>query len=78
VGKGKERMWLLKTESWMREGGFAQQRHEGLLRDEAIIQARPTRLRPILMTTLAMILGMLPTALARGGTSESRTPLGLP
>ena len=52
-----------------------QLRAEGLSRDEAILRASPTRLRPILMTTLAAILGMLPLALALGEGSETQAPL---
>jgi HAE1 family hydrophobic/amphiphilic exporter-1 len=43
---------------------------EGHPVDEALIEAGKERLRPILMTTLAMILGMLPIALAKGAGSE--------
>jgi hydrophobic/amphiphilic exporter-1 (mainly G- bacteria), HAE1 family len=50
-------------------------RARGLSRDQAIIEAGRTRLRPILMTTLAMVLGMLPTALQMGRGSEFRAPL---
>jgi hydrophobic/amphiphilic exporter-1 (mainly G- bacteria), HAE1 family len=50
-------------------------RARGLARNEAIQQAGPTRLRPILMTTLAMIFGMLPTAIGIGRASEQRAPL---
>jgi len=50
-------------------------RARGLERDEAIRQAGPVRLRPILMTTIAMIFGMLPTALKIGRASETRAPL---
>lgn len=52
-----------------------QLREEGMERDEAILRASPTRLRPILMTTLAAILGMLPLALALGEGSETQAPL---
>ena len=43
--------------------------------DTAIKEAGPTRLRPIIMTTLAMISGMLPVALKVGRQSELRAPL---
>lgn len=48
-----------------------------LEKDEAILIAGPTRLRPILMTTLAMIFGMLPIALSDGPGSESRGPMAM-
>ncbi len=43
---------------------------------EAALEAGKTRLRPILMTALAMTLGMLPMALAMGEASEQNAPLG--
>jgi multidrug efflux pump subunit AcrB len=43
---------------------------------EAVIQAGRTRLRPILMTALAMILGMIPMALGLGEAGEQNAPLG--
>lgn len=46
-------------------------------RDAALLKAGPIRLRPILMTTLAMIFGMLPTALGTGAGSESRAPMAV-
>lgn len=49
----------------------------GKSRHEALLEAGPTRLRPILMTTLAMIGGMLPTALALSQGSESRSPMAI-
>ena len=52
-----------------------QLRKRGLTRDEAVLTASPTRLRPILMTTSAAILGMLPLALALGKGSETQAPL---
>jgi hypothetical protein len=39
---------------------------------EALLEAGPVRLRPILMTSAAMVLGMLPTAIGRGEGSELR------
>jgi HAE1 family hydrophobic/amphiphilic exporter-1 len=50
-------------------------RARGMGRAEAVITAGRTRLRPILMTTLAMIFGMLPLALALGAGAEMRAPM---
>ncbi|MBL0195724.1 MAG: efflux RND transporter permease subunit [Myxococcales bacterium] len=44
---------------------------------EAILAAGPERLRPILMTSAAMILGMLPTATSNGEGSEFRSPMAI-
>jgi HAE1 family hydrophobic/amphiphilic exporter-1 len=51
-------------------------REQGLDRNSALLQAAKVRLRPILMTTLAMIFGMLPLALALSEGSEQRAPMG--
>ncbi len=50
-------------------------RRRGMDRRTALITAGRTRLRPILMTTLAMIFGMLPLALALGQGAEMRAPM---
>jgi HAE1 family hydrophobic/amphiphilic exporter-1 len=50
-------------------------RADGMKRSEALIKAGRRRLRPILMTTLAMIFGMLPLALALGQGAEVRAPM---
>ena len=47
-----------------------------LTREEALLHAARVRLRPILMTTLAMIFGMLPLAFAMSEGSEQRAPMG--
>jgi HAE1 family hydrophobic/amphiphilic exporter-1 len=52
------------------------QRGRGHTREEAILIAGPTRLRPILMTTFAMIFGMVPVAFAVSEGSEFRSPMG--
>jgi hydrophobe/amphiphile efflux-1 (HAE1) family protein len=44
---------------------------------QAILEAGPERLRPILMTSAAMILGMLPTATSNGDGSEFRAPMAI-
>jgi HAE1 family hydrophobic/amphiphilic exporter-1 len=55
---------------------FANQaRAKGASRRDALIDAGELRLRPIVMTTLAMIFGMIPTALALGEGSEFRAPM---
>jgi HAE1 family hydrophobic/amphiphilic exporter-1 len=51
------------------------QRRDGKPRTEAIIEAARTRLRPVLMTTLAMIFGMLPLAFEWGAGAEFRAPM---
>jgi HAE1 family hydrophobic/amphiphilic exporter-1 len=50
-------------------------RNRGLDRKSALIEAGRTRLRPIIMTTMAMIFGMLPLALALGPGAEMRAPM---
>jgi HAE1 family hydrophobic/amphiphilic exporter-1 len=52
-----------------------QERTRGVSRTEAILKAGPTRLRPILMTTLATVFGMLPLALGLGPGAEFRSPM---
>jgi multidrug efflux pump len=54
-----------------------QKRDEGLSKIEAVLEASRLRLRPILMTSLAMALGSLPIALSLGAASTSRQPLGI-
>jgi multidrug efflux pump subunit AcrB len=54
-----------------------QLRRDGLERSEAILKAGPIRLRPIMMTTAATILGMLPIALGLGAGSELRSPMAV-
>ena len=51
-------------------------RDAGMERTAALLHAAQVRLRPILMTTLAMIFGMLPLALALTEGSEQRAPMG--
>ncbi|NBO70000.1 MAG: efflux RND transporter permease subunit [Bacteroidetes bacterium] len=56
---------------------FAHQREKELSAIDAVIDAATSRFRPILMTSLATILGVLPIALAIGGGSESRISMGI-
>jgi multidrug efflux pump len=57
---------------------FANQlRERGLPLVEAVLQASKTRFRPILMTALATMVGILPIALGRGAGGDSRAPLGI-
>jgi hydrophobic/amphiphilic exporter-1 (mainly G- bacteria), HAE1 family len=51
-------------------------RAEGATREQALLDAAKVRLRPILMTTLAMVFGMVPLALALTEGSEQRAPMG--
>jgi len=52
-----------------------QKRKEGISRNNALVEAGLVRLRPILMTTLAMIFGMIPLATATGAGTEMRAPM---
>jgi len=57
---------------------FANQRMEhGLSKYEAVVEAATSRLRPILMTSLAVVLGSVPIAFALGAGSKSRVSLGI-
>jgi CzcA family heavy metal efflux pump len=56
---------------------FARQRlHDGLPPLSAALEAGATRLRPVLMTALAMVIGMIPMAIGLGDGSEQNAPLG--
>lgn len=56
---------------------FANQaRREGMERGAALLEAARVRLRPILMTTLAMVFGMVPLAFGLGEGAEQRAPMG--
>jgi outer membrane protein TolC len=50
---------------------------DGMSVTDAILKAGPIRLRPILMTTIAMILGMLPSAMGNGEGSDFRAPISI-
>jgi hydrophobic/amphiphilic exporter-1 (mainly G- bacteria), HAE1 family len=50
-------------------------RERGMERSQALLEAASVRLRPILMTTLAMVFGMIPLALGIGEGSEQRAPM---
>lgn len=56
---------------------LAAQRNEGLTPQQAIYQAALMRFRPILMTTLAALVGAIPLMLASGAGAELRQPLGI-
>jgi HAE1 family hydrophobic/amphiphilic exporter-1 len=53
------------------------QRNQGKAPEDAIFQACLTRFRPIMMTTMAALMGSLPIALALGAGGQARQPLGL-
>jgi multidrug efflux pump len=66
-----------KNAIMMIDFALAAERRDGLDSREAIFQASLMRLRPILMTTSAAMLGALPLALSFGEGSEIRQPLGI-
>ena len=66
----KNAILLIDFAKWARE-------QQGLPLREALIEAGAIRLRPILMTTFALIAGMIPVALGRGEGAQFRAPLGV-
>ena len=52
-------------------------RRRGMSRYEALLEAGPTRLRPIMMTTITLVFAMIPLALKLGDGSESRSPMAI-
>jgi multidrug efflux pump len=54
-----------------------QNQRKGMKKTEAVIYSATQRLRPILMTSLAMSLGALPLAVSLGASATSRIPLGV-
>lgn len=70
-------MGIVKKNSILLVDFTNQRRDEGLPVRQALMQACPTRLRPILMTSFATIAGALPAALAFGPGAESRRPMAI-
>jgi HAE1 family hydrophobic/amphiphilic exporter-1 len=66
----KNAILLIDFAKWARE-------RDGVSLRDALIEAGAIRLRPILMTTFALIAGMLPVALGTGEGSQFRAPLGI-
>lgn len=66
-----------KNAIMMIDFALAAQRNEGLSPQEAIFKGCLIRFRPIMMTTMAALMGTLPIALAIGGGADSRRPLGV-
>jgi HAE1 family hydrophobic/amphiphilic exporter-1 len=66
----KNAILLIDFAKWARE-------EQGMPLREALIEAGAIRLRPILMTTFALIAGMVPVALGRGEGAQFRAPLGI-
>ena len=66
----KNAILLIDFAKWARE-------RKGMALREALIEAGAIRLRPILMTTFALIAGMIPVALGRGEGAQFRQPLGV-
>jgi HAE1 family hydrophobic/amphiphilic exporter-1 len=52
-------------------------RRRGLGLREAVLEAGPTRMRPVLMTAVSTVFGMLPVALSTGDGAEWRNPMGI-
>lgn len=66
-----------KNAIMMIDFALEKQRHEGAQPRDAIFEACQVRFRPIMMTTLAALVGTLPIAIGLGAGAEVRQPLGL-
>ena len=66
-----------KNSIMMVDFAIERQRQKQVAPQEAIVEACLIRFRPIMMTTMAALMGTLPIALGMGAGSESRRPLGL-
>ena len=66
-----------KNAIMMIDFALERQRANGIAPEQAIYEAAITRFRPIMMTTMAAMMGTLPIALGLGTGAESRRPLGL-
>jgi multidrug efflux pump subunit AcrB len=66
-----------KNAIMMIDFALERRRHEGKSAEEAIVEAAVLRFRPIMMTTMAAIFGILPIALGYGAGAELRQPLGV-
>jgi hydrophobe/amphiphile efflux-1 (HAE1) family protein len=66
-----------KNAIMMIDFAIERRRHEAKSAEEAILEAAVLRFRPIMMTTMAAIFGILPIALGYGAGSELRQPLGV-
>jgi len=70
-------MGLVTKNAILLVDGALQHIREGDPVDEALLKAGPRRLRPILMTSFAMAIGMVPTAIGTGTGSEFRSPMAI-
>ncbi|MBV9200682.1 MAG: efflux RND transporter permease subunit, partial [Alphaproteobacteria bacterium] len=66
-----------KNAIMMIDFALERRRHDGKSAEEAIVEAAVLRFRPIMMTTMAAIFGILPIALGYGAGAELRQPLGV-
>src|SRR5439155_13127372 len=67
---------LVKKNSIILVDFINQMRREGMGLEEAVLYAGPVRLRPIIMTTLATVVGAVPLAFGLGAGAETRAPRG--
>jgi multidrug efflux pump subunit AcrB len=66
-----------KNAIMMIDFALARQRQDGLEAEEAIVEAALVRFRPIMMTTMAALVGAVPIALGLGSGGAGRQPLGV-